>query len=90
MLGSQDMQNHVVLGLLAMSFATACATSAPKLALNRAANEFQCSKSSITVKELIPYTEAVDACGHHVVYTCPSDGVHRVCIREGSSATTSQ
>jgi len=81
------MQNRVPFGLLA-SFAAACAPSAPNVARSRAANEFQCSESSITVQELVPFTEVVDACGHHAIYTCPSDGVHRVCIREASSATT--
>jgi len=65
-------------------WACACAPSPEAVARARAANEFRCPEANVAITELGPGTEAVDACGHRAVYTCPRSGrFGRVCIREG-------
>ena len=76
--------NRPIAWLAAPSFLLcACAPTPEAVARVRAANEFRCPEANVTITELGPGTEAVDACGHRAVYSCPRSGrFERVCIRE--------
>jgi len=78
-----------VFGSSLLSFFWACAPSAESVARSRAASEFNCPEKKVTMTELSPGTEVVEACGNRVVYSCVRSGRSgRVCIREEHGASS--